>query len=194
MKRFEAVSALFHGRLLGRALYTAMTACFALTIALVGLSEVGADSACKAIEQSLQGHKKKLAAYMETLRDLDERRDAQRFRSVTSSVNQLSVIINHMEAELAACYGDGRTQSSTGMAHVKTDEEDEYAFKNCSDLQRSLLLLIRKINVLKRRENSIFSQLSSEEKAELRAAEEDELKVRAALKKRCATGKKSRRR
>jgi hypothetical protein len=174
--------------------YVAHIVCLTIAIAPAVPSGAWADSACKAIENSLLGHKKQLAEYMEILRDLNDKRDAERIRTITANVNQLSVIINHVEAELADCYGDGRTQSPRGMAHIKTDEQDEYASKSCSVLQRTLLQLIRTINVLKRRENSIFSQLTAEEQAELRSAERKEEKVRAALKKRCETRKKPRRR
>ncbi len=64
--------------------------------------------------------------------------------------------------------------------------EGYYITASCTDLTLTLVQLLRKVNALKKREDSLFSALSETEKKELDEANQKLTEVRTVLKARCS--------
>jgi hypothetical protein len=65
-------------------------------------------------------------------------------------------------------------------------ETADFVTANCPDLRLTLVQLLRKVNALKKRENSMFSGLSDAEKEELAEANEKLTALMTVLKARCS--------
>ena len=72
------------------------------------------------------------------------------------------------------------------LGAIKRETED-FVTASCPDLRLTLVQLLRKVNALKKRENSVFSGLSDAEKEELADANQKLTTLMAVLKARCST-------
>jgi len=90
-----------------------------------------------------------------------------------------------LEKEVSACPEKSSSGGSPGLSAAKS-EEHQYATMRCPELRERVILLLRKINSMKRRENSLFSRLTEEESAELEAARRQLKLVQEAIRARCS--------
>jgi hypothetical protein len=141
-----------------------------------------ADDACAVIAASLAQKKRQLGDYFEALKKLHSEQDARLLEALNFKIGDLSEQIRNLEAERANCPGG---KNGEGPSAIKSDE-DQFATTTCDDLRKMLLQLHRKTAALKRREKSLFSELSRTEKAELQEANRDLELVKSELKKRCS--------
>jgi hypothetical protein len=141
-----------------------------------------AEDACSAIAKTLEQKRRQLGDYFEALKKLHNEKDARLLEVLNFKISDLTGQIRNLETEMAGCPGGSAGQ---GLSAIKSDE-DPYSTKSCDDLRKMLLQLARKIAPLKRRERSLFSELTTAEKAELQEAERDLQLVKSELKKRCS--------
>jgi hypothetical protein len=154
-----------------------------LSLSLLLLNPVSAaEDACAVIAKSLDQKKQQLGDYFEALKKLHSERDARLLEVLNFKIGDLSEQIRSLEAEMAGCPG---RNTGEGLSAIKSDE-DQYATKSCDDLRKMLLQLLRKTASLKRREKSLFSELTTTEKAELQDANRELQIVKSELKKRCS--------
>jgi hypothetical protein len=141
-----------------------------------------AEDACSVISKSLEQKKRQLGDYFEALKRLHNERDARLLEVLNFKIADLSEQIRGLEVEMAGC---PRGNTGEGLSAIKSDE-DQYATKSCEDLRKMLLQGLRRTASLKRREKSLFSELTTAEKAELQEANRELQIVKSELKKRCA--------
>ena len=140
---------------------------------------------CQKMKTDLEQKKQKLREYSETLRRENTNGDPQILGALSNQINELIRHIRAAEDDMEGCMRVESLDVMEGTALSKSDEE-EYAAKNCDELKRMVIPLLRTINRLERREHSLFSQLSHSEKAELMEARQKIAKVQAALGVRCS--------
>lgn len=152
------------------------------------------DTDCEALRKALDWKQEKLAEYIEALRLSFEQRDMRLVQAFSHKVERLADEI-HQTKELHRCPEKPPAQASPGLSPIKSDAA-AFVTQSCGELRRMQVILLIKINTLRRREQSVFSQLSAEEKESLENAAETLKQVRNALKARCPDQprKKSRRR
>ncbi len=154
---------------------------FVLGGPLILFSQGECDKSLRELEQK----KKLLVEYEEALQKFLKEKDEKLLSVLRHKVVDLSQQIMVLEAAVANCPGVRKSAVGEGLSSIKSDEE-KYATKSCGDLRRMLVQLIRKINSLKRREASLFSDLNPLERSELRDANEELALVKSILKARCA--------
>jgi len=140
---------------------------------------------CQKMKTDLEQKKQKLHEYSETLRRENANGDPRVLGALSNQINELIRHIRAAEDDMEGCMRVESIDVMKGAALSKSDEE-EYAEKNCEELKRMVIPLLRTINRLERREHSLFSQLSGPEKAELVEARQKIAKVQAALGVRCS--------
>jgi hypothetical protein len=142
---------------------------------------VGGD-ACATVAQNLKQTKAQLKEYLEAFQKLRNEKDARLLELLNHKINDLSERVRELDAEFAGC---PNAKLDEGLTTVKSDE-DQYATKSCPELSKMLLQLLRKTAALKRRERSLFSDLTATEKAELQQWNEELRIVKSVLKNRCS--------
>jgi hypothetical protein len=148
------------------------------------------EDSCDEIRRELAVKKRQMVNYSGAVKKLNDHNDAPIVGLLNHKITELADQINKMDAELREC--SALSESESEISQVKVAQEDLYGAKSCGELRRMLVQLIRKVNSLKRRETSLFSELTQLERNELEAANEELAKVRTALKSRCAEPPKGR--
>lgn len=159
-----------------------LLAVFLLLILAAESSGAAGEDACSAIARNLKHTKWQLKEYLEAMQKVTDQNDARLLELLNHKISDLSERVRSLETEHAAC-PDAKLDE--GLTTVKTDE-DQYATKSCAELSKMLLQLLRKTAGLKRRERSLFSELTPSEKAELQEWNQELQTVKSILKTRCA--------
>ncbi|HMK37545.1 MAG TPA: hypothetical protein VK463_20905, partial [Desulfomonilaceae bacterium] len=141
-----------------------------------------AEDSCAILARDLEQRKRQLADYLEASQKLRQDKDMRLIELLNYKIEDLADQIRTIETEMAGCT-TGTTEA--GLSEVKSDE-GQYATKSCFDLRNMLVQLLRKTSSLKRREKSLFSDLTPAEKNELQEATHDLQIVKSILKGRCA--------
>jgi hypothetical protein len=116
-------------------------------------------------------------------RSPDSHRDPTPF-SLAYTADELRDRIRRIPAP-SAVPPQGRAVHRRSLGAVKGTED--YVTANCPDLRLILVQLLRRVNALKKRENSAFSGLSETEKQELDEANQKLAALMTVLKARCST-------
>jgi hypothetical protein len=165
-----------------------------LTICLLifcGLHSVAQpEDSCKEIRKELEVKKRQMLNYAGAVKKLNDLNDAPIVTLLNHKIAELADQIDKMDAELRECSTLAESESEINPVRSITDEP--YRSKSCGELRRMLVQLLRKFHSLKRRESSLFSELSQLEKTELESANDELAKVRNALKSRCGEPPKGR--
>jgi len=157
----------------------------AVAITLTTFS-VMADDRCATARKELMGLKKELSGYVEALGRTHAQEDLALADVLSYKISDLIPRIKELERQLTDCPAPLTPSPAPGMAGTKS-EEQIMAEKSCEELKKMMLPLIRKVNSLKRREKSVLSGLSSEEKGELSKAETDLRLVKEQIRKKCGS-------
>ncbi len=105
-------------------------------------------------------------------------------RGLAYTADELRDRIRRIPATPAAT-PEAKLAPRRSLGAVKGGAED-YVTANCADLRLTLVQLLRKVNALKKRENSVFSGLSETEKQELAELNEKLSALMTVLRARCS--------
>lgn len=144
-----------------------------------------ADDSCQALVDELDLKKRQMREYSGLLDTLDQKKDAPLINLLNHKIRELKDQIRKMDDELTECSSVANLQKNP----KKTLDDATLKKKSCGELRNLLLQLLRKTYQLKRRENSIFSELSSSEKEELDSFQNEIARVKELLKLKCAEPK-----
>ena len=148
-------------------------------------SALGQGKPCEVIRNDLQQKNVRLAEYVDALKKFDNRAEPEIANLLNAKILELRQRISQSEKELAACEGRRGPRAEEGLGPVKS-EEGEQATKSCGELRKRLMILVKTVHSLGRREKSMLSELTVEEKKELREASEELKSVRQAIRNRCS--------
>jgi hypothetical protein len=145
---------------------------------------IGKDSIdCEALRAVLKQRKEKLTEYIEALKMSQEHGDMRLIQAFCNKIDRLADEIREAE-ETHNCPEELPSQNSPGLSPIKTDAA-AFVTQSCGELRRMQVMLLIKINALRRRDQSVFSQLNTKERDSLENASETLTNVRNALKARC---------
>jgi len=157
-----------------------------LPLCLIPETLTATEDRCDAARRELIKNKEELTEYVDALNKSHAKNDYAFMDILNSKINELISRTRELEKELAGCpEPKPPLAGQQGMTGVKSDDE-LMAEKSCPELKKTLVPVIRKINGLKRREKSLLSGLSPEEKSELAKAETELRIVKENLKKKCS--------
>ncbi|MGC8659741.1 MAG: hypothetical protein ACP5U1_11760 [Desulfomonilaceae bacterium] len=142
-----------------------------------------AQDKCAEIVKSLDLDFVRLKEYTEALKNAHKERD---FQLITVLNGQIDETLRHMrigEAQLVNC-PKAPGPAGPAIGPVKT-QDTKFANLSCDDLRKKYIQVSRKYHSLSRRRQSLLSELSPEERVELREAEDSITAIDQELKKRC---------
>jgi hypothetical protein len=125
-----------------------------------------------------------LSEYVSALQNAHFERDHNFMKVLNGQIDQIMTEIRILEESLVNCRArSGEIRSP--ISPVKT-QDDKFADVNCEDLRKKHIILSRKYNALTRRQQSVFSEITPEQKSEYRDTEDSLKLVESELKRRCA--------
>ncbi|MGC8908903.1 MAG: hypothetical protein ACP5M0_15890 [Desulfomonilaceae bacterium] len=149
-------------------------------------SALFADDQCQTMQKELLQKKTELSELIDALNKSYAQGDYTLMDVLNFKINQLINQTKELERKLEGCPQPPTPVTPPGMSGMKTDE-DILAEKGCGELKKMLLPLARKVHALKRREQSVLSGLTAEEKSELAKAEAELKTLKEILAKKCDT-------
>ena len=139
---------------------------------------------CENITLNLEQKTSRLGEYVSALQNAHFERDHNFIKVLNGQIDQITIEIRILEKSLQSCRaGSGEIRSP--ISPVKT-QDDKFADLNCEDLRKKHIVLSRKYNALARRQQSVFSEITPEQKSEYRDTEDSLKLVESELKRRCA--------
>ena len=166
---------------------------FALGLVLLGcLISASAQETrdCAALRKDFELRRQQLSQHVDALKKLYEQNEFTVMSVFNDKIRELIDEIRRLTVSMRGCPHEESPTESSGLGAVKSDL-NEYATKTCDELRTLLLQLVQKTTALKRREGSLFSALTSEEKSELEEAERAFKELKAAIRSRCAAQDRS---
>jgi len=139
---------------------------------------------CGALRNKLIKKRQQLSEYADAFKKLNEQGELVLMGALTQRMQDLVDEMLKLQEEGADCPDLGQPKPASGLDSVKSDES-EYSTLGCDELRKVLFSLLQKTSALKRRQNSVFSGLSSAEKTELHEADQALKEVKAAIKTKC---------
>jgi len=153
-------------------------------------SAMASDEECELARNNLQMQRQQLTDQIGALQKASEEGNLQLLELLNLKINELIGHTRQLEKRVADCDAELSRPGGRGLRSSKSDES-KYATKNCDELKRLLVPLVRRIHTLQRREKSLFSEFSASERAELDTAFEEVKSIEGILKTRCATPKQA---
>jgi hypothetical protein len=145
----------------------------------------GQNNPCEILRADLARKDLRLTEYMNTAKKLDERDDREIVHAIHSKVTELRSHMIKLEKELQECEDRKEVTEPDGLSSVQS-EEGENATKTCGELRKRLVVLVKNMHYLRRRESSLLSQLTDAETKELQETATELKAVREALRNRCS--------
>ncbi len=144
-----------------------------------------AEDRCAEIAKNLEQNSLKLKEYATALQNAHRDRDFQLITVLNGQIDETLKQIRVGEAELLNCPAT-RGHEGPAISSVKS-QDTKFADLSCGDLRKKYIQLLRKYHSLARRQQSVLSELSADEKVELRITEDSLTAVDLELKKRCGS-------
>ncbi len=163
----------------------------ALSLLVIATPALGLDERCEALRNDLGQKGQRLRQYLDTASKFDNRDDSETVKAIGSKIAKLRDEILNLEKQFEACKGEKSAGSAQGLSTVKS-EEGQHATKSCRELTKRLVGLVRTVRLFQRREHSLLSELTPQEKKEFREATQELTAVREALRSRCSAPSASR--
>jgi hypothetical protein len=138
---------------------------------------------CDEAARELQRKWERLSDSVEALRDAHRSGDLSLVHVFSHKISQQVEELREFQ-ENTPCPGLKASQSSRNLSPVKTDvapHQDE----PCNELRRMHMKLVITINSLRRRQNSVFSQLTAQEQEDLTRSGAELEQIREVLRSRC---------
>lgn len=170
-----------------RRLSLCWTIVFVLTVVmgLRGTWVEAQDNQCQTAHQNLQNHYQQLADYAASLKAFADARDVPVVEILNHKIADLLEEIKRTKELLSHCPREQPPQPpGRALSPPKTDQ-DLYGGKSCEELRTLLFHHLRQVNMLKRREESVFSRLSPTEQTELQESLQALKDIRSVLHKKC---------
>lgn len=158
--------------------------CFLIVILIAPGYAAAAEDRCAEVVKILEQNSIRLREYVTALENAHRERDFQLITVLNGQIDETLRQIRVGEAELLNCPAQTNSQSS-GISGVKI-HDTKFADATCEELKKKFIQLSRKFNSLARRQQSLLSELSPEQKAEYKEAEDSLNAVESELKKRCS--------
>lgn len=170
----------------------ALRALIGILVALFLAPQIAAaaDDDCEAARNSLTARKQQISEYVAALKKASDENDLQIMELLNFKVNELIEQTRVLEKKVSECGARMPVANSRGVSATKSDE-GKYATKSCDELKRALLPLTRRLNVLEKKQRSLFSELTSAERADLDSFTEEIKTIENILKTRCSPNKKA---
>lgn len=140
------------------------------------------------MKKELGTKQKELNSYLDALEKSRQEHDSLLLGALNYKIDQIISQIATLEEKAANCGESQETAKVEGFSSVKS-EEGQFATKSCGELRKMMVQVIRRVNALQRRENSLLSELTTSEKSELKDARQDLDKIRKILNTRCAVAR-----
>ncbi len=156
-----------------------------LSFAVLAEPVFAAERRCDTLRTDLLQKNLRLTEYEEALKKFDKRHDSEVVHLLGSKITDLRLDIQKLEKELEACDSQQLSKVPEGLSPVKS-EDSQHATKSCGELRKRLVVLVKTVHSLRRRESSLLAEITEAEKKELREASEELKSVRAALELRCS--------
>lgn len=144
---------------------------------------------CDTIASNLEQKMMRLSEYVAALHNAHRERDSHFMTVLNGQIDQALIEIRALEKSLANC-AIRPGELKPPISSVKT-QDDRFAELNCDDLRKKHIQLSRKFNALSRRQQSVFSEVTPEQKAEYRDTEDSLRIVELELRRRCAPSPKN---
>jgi hypothetical protein len=152
-------------------------------VAVFAMNSIAEDR-CGEIAKNLEQNSLRLREYAGALQKAHKDRDFQLITVLNGQIDETLKQIRVGEAELLNCPA---TQPHDGPAISSVKSQDtKFADSSCEELKKKYIQLSRKFNSLARRQQSLLSELTSEQKAEYKEAEDSLKAVESELRKRCS--------
>jgi hypothetical protein len=164
------------------ALYS-IVVCFLCITLLVPEYIRAAEDRCAEVIRTLEQNSVKFKEYATALQNAHRDRDFQLITVLNGHIDETLRQIRVGEAELLNCPVMA-TSNGPGISSVKS-HDTKFADASCEDLKKKYIQLSRKFNSLARRQQSLLSELTSEQKAEYKETEDSLNAVESEIKKRC---------
>jgi len=148
------------------------------------------DNDCEAARKVLTTRKQQISEYVAALKKASDENDLQIMELLNFKVNELIEQTRVLEKKVSECEARVSVAGSPGVSTSKSDE-GKYATKSCDELKRALLPIMRKLNILEKKQRSLFSELTSAERADLDSSTQEIKTIENILKTRCAPNKQA---
>ena len=139
---------------------------------------------CESVLVNLDQKTNRLSEYISALQNAHLERDHNFIKVLNGQIDQITAEIRVLEKLLVNCRG-GSGEIRSPISPVKS-QDDKFADLNCEDLRKKHIILSRKYNALARRQKSVFSEITPEQKSEYRDTEDSLKLVESELKRRCS--------
>ncbi len=152
-------------------------------VAVFAMNSIAEDR-CAEIAKNLEQNSFRLKEYAGALQKAHKDRDFQLIAVLNGQIDETLKQIRVGEAELLNCPAT-RAHDGPAISSVKS-QDTKFADSSCEELKKKYIQLSRKFNSLSRRQQSLLSELTSEQKAEYKEAEDSLKAVESELRKRCS--------
>ena len=144
------------------------------------------EESCETVRQNLEQKRLEVTSYSEAVQKLIASGDTSTATLLNKKIEDSLNWILYLGERLGKCSpGNVTGGPSSSTSSVKSDEL-KCQGKECKDLRKNMLQLLRKKHSLNRRVNSVFSQLTIEDQAVLRVTEQEIKEIQECLKKNCS--------
>ncbi len=164
-------------------LWILIYSCFSILMLGAYTSSWGAEDRCAEVVKTLELNTMRLKEYATALQNAHRDKDFQLITVLNNQIDETLKQVRVGEAELLNCPSSASV-SGPGISSVKS-QDTKFAEVNCDELKKKYIQLSRKFHSLERRQKSLLSELTVEEKANLRETEDSLKAVELELKKRC---------
>jgi hypothetical protein len=165
---------------------SAFIAIQAAAVGFVPLEVFAQENVCAETQKELDRQLRQLTDYADSLKSFVDSEDLQVVEILSHKIADLIQDIKRSKETLGECPTQRKHRQATAGASPARSEQDLYADKNCEELRTMLFHNLRRVSVLKRRDESVFSKLSSEEQAQLQEGLQALKDIRTVLNKKCS--------
>lgn len=137
------------------------------------------------IAKNLEQNSLRLREYAGALQKAHKERDFQLITVLNGQIDETLKQIRVGEAEFLNCPVT-KPHDGPAISSVKS-QDTKFADLSCGELKKKYIQLLRKYHSLARRQQSVLSELSADEKMELRTTQDSMTAVDLELKKRCGS-------
>ncbi len=142
-----------------------------------------AEDRCAEVAKNLEQNSFRLKEYAGALQNAHKNRDFQLITVLNGQIDETLKQIRVDEAELLNCPAT-KAHDGAAISSVKS-QDTKFADLSCDELKKKYIQLSRKYHALARRQKSLLSELTIEEKSDLRETEDSLKAVDLELNKRC---------
>jgi hypothetical protein len=150
-------------------------------------SSSGDDLRCSVIRSEVKSKRGQLAGHIDALRKLNDQSELLAMGVVNHKIYEIIEELKTLEEISRTCAGQIPPETASGLSAVKSDPA-RYANKSCDELRKILILVLKQVSGLKRREISLFSSLTAAELQELQEAEKTIKELQTAMQRKCPAG------